>query len=168
MSFVLNNENFKRICIDIINLKVVEIHLIQYVLPSGEIEDDDVELEIVFQKSSCLLLSSASDGERVHIRREPWVDPYYEPISDENREFIQESGKWSLFLANDHPSFASVIGKRINNVEKIHNEFGVLAGLAIDFQEKTLCFCVYCDEGKIFWGKDDLKMMELGFKIQEC
>ncbi len=166
MTVILNNETFKDLTKDLLNLKVVEIYLVQYVSPNGEADNSDVELEIVYNKDSFFRLSSASDGERVTIHRSPWIDPFTEPVSLENQRYINESGKWRLFVVNDHPLYASIIGKNIKKIQKIINKFGVLAGLAFTFDNKTLCYCVDCDEGKIFWDEDNTEMGELGFKLQ--
>lgn len=149
-----------------INIKIINIFIILYVSPEGYIDCDDAELEIFCENNRLLRLSTASDGERVALHRKPWIDPFMPPISKENQDYIQEYGKWVLFDIDDFPEFSVMIGEKISGIDTIINKFGVLSGLAIACGEKTICFCTYCDEGRIFWGKNNSDMATLGFRIE--
>ena len=79
----------------------------------GNIDSDNVEVELLCDNGFFLRLSVGPDGERVRVYQEPWVDSFKEPLSDENREFIRTHGKWCFFDVSTQFPFVSIIGKTI-------------------------------------------------------
>jgi len=160
---ILNNEVFIGLCKDLIGAKISNFHLIRYVTPDGNLESSDIELELLFEDDLLLRLATAPDGERVTIHNKPWTDPFEEPISNENQQYILEHGKWSLFDVSKQPPFSRIVSKSISNLEGLQNQFGVLSGIEITCEDEVVCFCVDGDEGKLFWGKDNPEIIAYGF-----
>lgn len=71
-----------------------------------------------------MLLGNAADGETLRVQMEAWEDPFAGPLSDENRDFVEKSGKWTAFDVSAEGVFAMFIGDVLDTVEP------VLAGLA--------------------------------------
>ena len=166
MSELLNSDSFTNFCLDYIGVKIVAVHLVQYVEPNGNVEDDDYQLEFLCENNDVLRLATASDGERVAIYRELWKDSFTEPLSEENRKYIRDHGKWAVFNVSEQRPFSDIVGKTIGEMGGLINQFEVLAGVAFFFNDEIICFCVHCDEGKLFWGKNNPEMIKLGFKLK--
>lgn len=142
---------------------VSAIFLVRYVHPDGSIPDEDTILEIHFEDASVVYFKGASDGERLAIYPEPWEDPFAEPLSPENREFVRESGKWTKFDVSDQDSYAGFIGKKVIMVESIHNDVGNLAGVALFAPDGVIQFFIDGDTGFVTCDIEDAYMKKWNF-----
>jgi hypothetical protein len=85
----------------------------------GSVDDEHGPLELTFDDLSVLRLDAGADGERLRVDTSEWVDPFLEPLSDENRQFVLTSGKWSAFDASEEMPYAATIGQRIWEVRLV-------------------------------------------------
>ncbi|WP_159398002.1 hypothetical protein [Sorangium cellulosum] len=117
----------------------------------GQIEAGDGALELYLDDGSVFFLDGSADGERLRVQDAPWVDPFQPPISDENRLYIEQSGKWSRVEQSDDPKFSGLIGKVIASVKVLVNEFGREAGVQFSIGGTELWFVVAGDECHVHW-----------------
>jgi hypothetical protein len=77
------------------------------------------------------LFDNAPDGESLRIIEHAWHDPFREPLSEENREFVERSGKWTAFDVSTLGPWAKLIGEPLADVEPITNEDGKTTGILL-------------------------------------
>ncbi|WP_437525285.1 hypothetical protein WME79_37950 [Sorangium sp. So ce726] len=118
----------------------------------GKFESGDGPLELYLDDGTVVLFDGSADGESLRVQDSPWVDPFEPPISDENRLYIEQSGKWSRVEQSMVPMFASLLGEVICSVTVLKNEFGRDAGIQISIGETNLWFVVVGDECYVHWG----------------
>ena len=94
---------------------VQQIRRIRYVV-RGEITSDMGPIEIVFTDGSVVLLDAGSDGESLDAKSTAWVDHFAEPLSAENKRFVEESGKWTAFDVSAQQPYSRLISQRIVEV----------------------------------------------------
>jgi hypothetical protein len=80
---------------DVIDFRITRVRRVHYVY-RGVPDTDFGPLELAFG-DRVVLLDNAADGEALRVRRQAWEDPFAEPLSGENRAFVEESGKWTAF-----------------------------------------------------------------------
>jgi hypothetical protein len=128
-----------------IGRRVVGVRRLLYVHGGGSDEETGA-LELSFDDGSVLFFDVGSDGATVAVRAEAWADPFAEPLSDENREFVRESGKWTAFDVSGDPRFAPLVGQHLEEVAA-NIQFGhVVAGLDLSFSTGTIHVVVEFDE----------------------
>jgi hypothetical protein len=77
------------------------------------------------------LIDNASDGDSLRVLAEEWHDPFAEPMSPENREFVAKSGKWTAYDVSGDPEFAAFTGDLLQSVEPFSNSDGKVTGVAL-------------------------------------
>lgn len=84
------------------------------------VERKEGPLELEFDDGSVILFQSGANGQDLTVRLEPWRDPFAGELSEENRAYVAEYGKWSVFdVSGEHP-FADVCGRRVARIGEIH------------------------------------------------
>ncbi|WP_437764586.1 hypothetical protein WMF27_34570 [Sorangium sp. So ce281] len=121
----------------------------------GQIESDDGPLELYLDDGTVVLFDGSADGESLRVQGAPWADPFEPPISDENRLYVEQSGKWSRFEQSSGPRFASLLGEVVSSVAIMKNQFGRDAGVQISIGEKCLWFVVAGDQCYVRWVPPD-------------
>jgi hypothetical protein len=106
------------------------VQRVRYVF-QGAISDDDGPLQISFEGGVMLRFDAGADGETLHVDTTPWVDPFAEPLSDENREYVERSGKWTEFDVSDESPYSALIGETVYEVRLITETDGKLVGVII-------------------------------------
>lgn len=112
----------------------------------GRIDPGDGPLELYFDDGTVVLFEGSADGEGLRVQYAPWLDPFEPPISDENRAYIEQSGKWSRVDQSNDAMFIGMVGELISSVTILENQFGGQAGVQISIGEKDLWFVVAGDE----------------------
>jgi hypothetical protein len=75
---------------------IVAIRRTLYVKPNGAV-DDRGPIQVSFDDGRILLFEVGRLGEELAIETGPWIDPFAEPLTDENRSYVQLVGKWTDF-----------------------------------------------------------------------
>jgi len=70
--------------------------------------DDEVDrefgpVELTFSDGAAVVFDAGADGEALAVRRGAWRDPFAEPLSEANRSFVREHGKWTAFDVSASP-----------------------------------------------------------------
>jgi hypothetical protein len=112
-----------------IGSRIVRVRRIHYVY-RGVPDTDFGPLELTFD-SRALLLDNAADGEALRVRAEAWEDPINGLLSQENRAFVEASGKWAAFDVSAKGAFASLIGDVLTAVEPVGVEPGKVTGVIL-------------------------------------
>lgn len=139
--------------------------LMRYIGPDGLVDGEDVFLELHFETNKVVRLASGPNGETLRVDWDEWNDPFAEPLSPENRQFVMESGKWTAFDMSDMSPYSAFMGKRIERVEAVQNKFGTFAGVVLSNSTGRIVFYVDCDEGFITFDTEDSKFVSRGFSI---
>ncbi|WP_438024158.1 hypothetical protein [Sorangium sp. So ce233] len=126
----------------------------------GRIDPGDGPLELYLDDGTVVLFDGSADGEGLRVQYAPWVDSFEPPISDENRAYIEQCGKWSRVEQSNDPMFVDMLGELISSVEILENEFGGQAGLQISIGGKDLWFVVAGDECHVH------RTQPIGFRIK--
>jgi hypothetical protein len=118
----------------------------------GEVDPGDGALELGLDGQT-LLLDGESDGERLRVSEQPWVDPFEEPLSEENRRFVETHGKWRRVDCSRSDVYSGLLGQVITDACALNNKFGTLAGLRISVPTAGIWFVVDGDESHVYWAQ---------------
>lgn len=108
---------------------IQQVRRIHYVF-NGRADTDFGPVELTIG-SRPYLLDNGSDGESLRITEAAWTDPFVEPLSEENREFVDQAGKWTPFDVSALGNWATLIGEVLTDVEPISNETGKTTGVLL-------------------------------------
>jgi hypothetical protein len=103
-------------------------------------------LELTFDDATALLLDGGSDGESLTADQEAWIDPFQEPLSEENEKFVRESGKWTAFDVSDRLPYRRFVGSQLRSVQPITQQSGKLVGARLVFDVGMISVRVSADE----------------------
>ena len=120
----------------------------------GIVDDSDGPLELTLDTAT-VLFDVASDGETAKIEFDRWLDPFPEPLSIENRAYVEACGCWRRMDCSDSWPYSTVRGQLISGVCGLLNEFGHFAGVRIDTSNRSLWFVVKFDEAYVYWEAPD-------------
>lgn len=99
-------------------------------------------LELSFDDGQTFHLGVAGNGESLEILPGPWPEQFPEPVSPENREFLQTSGKWEILdLGASTWSYRQFVGRQLSAVRPIDGR-----GLRLDFDGMTIHVEVIADD----------------------
>lgn len=112
----------------------------------GSVYSDRGILELSFEAAEPVLVDAGADGETLAVRRGPWVDPFAEPLSEVNREFVERSGKWTAFVIGRGDKLGRIIGRTLDHVEPQSNWTGQICGARLFFGPLMLVAMVGVDE----------------------
>lgn len=124
---------------------VVRVRRINYVSPGGSREASEGPVEVSLDNGVVFRLESGTDGESLRFAVGEWVDPFVEPLSPENRDFVAKSGKWTAFDVSSDRNFGRLIGGRIGDVNLL-TASGKIVGIELIFGSVTLKAEVRADE----------------------
>ncbi|WP_424189069.1 hypothetical protein ACOBQX_11825 [Actinokineospora sp. G85] len=96
---------------------VRRVRRVHYVEPGGEPDTESGFMELSADDGFVVLFDSGADGESIRVEAREWVDPFREPLSVENREFVRRHGKWTVFDRSGAAGYAHLIG---NTVVAVH------------------------------------------------
>jgi hypothetical protein len=116
---------------------IAAIRRISYVV-EGSIKEPNGPIEITLADSSVLFLDAAGDGEALAVNSCPWTDPFTEPLSDENRDYVQKFGKWNAFDVSHQSPYSFLIGEMVNEAVLIRTQYGKVMGVSIRTATRTL------------------------------
>ncbi|WP_446663586.1 hypothetical protein [Flexivirga sp. B27] len=109
-------------------------------------------LELSFGRRTSLWMDSGHDGEKLRVCRGRWIDPFAEPLSAENREFVRTSGKWTAFDIDAEDDLGQLIGRSLDRVEPMWMFMGKLVGVRLTFGPSTVVVLSEADELHVTWA----------------
>jgi hypothetical protein len=115
--------------IDAVGTPIGRVRRIHYVF-NGRRDTDFGPVELTIGERT-FLFDNAADGESLRVTETAWADPFAEPLSIENREFVQRSGKWTAFDVSTLGRWAKLIGEPLSDVEAITDDSGKTIGIVL-------------------------------------
>lgn len=139
-----SKDAISRLLDDAIGQRIIRFNRIFYEY-QGKIDQSSGELEIVFERFT-ILFGCFSDGQTLAVSEGRWIDSFQEPLSPENRNYVQTHGKWTRFDVSQEPAFSPLIQTELETYRLLENVFGILAGIELCFEGGSVFFAAYCDE----------------------
>jgi hypothetical protein len=99
--------------------RVSRLRRVLYVSPDGERNDFDGDLEVSVDGGPTVVLAGAPDGDTMRWEQGEWIDPFAEPLSPENREHVELTGRWVAFDVGAWPGYVHAMGETILSVEPL-------------------------------------------------
>jgi hypothetical protein len=103
----------------LVGRRVIGLRRILYLGPDGVRNDEDGALEISTDDGASVVLDGSADGSSLRWTTGRWLDPFAEPLSDENRRFVESSGKWVAVDVAEWDGYDRLIGQPISAVVPI-------------------------------------------------
>ncbi len=110
--------------------EVVGVSRIFYCL-GAEVNRSVGPVELEFASGGVLRFDCGSNGERLKVSAHAGQDPFAEPLSDENRRFVETHGKWTRCTAPR--DLRSPHGQVLDCVQPIWRRPEKLVGVVIEF-----------------------------------
>lgn len=129
---------------------VTAVRRVRYVHRGAVLEEHGI-VEFTFDDGQVRCLDAGHDGERLTVRDGRWVDPFAEPLSDENREFVRVSGKWTAFEIDERDELWQVVGEVLEDVEPLWQFGHTLVGVGLTFGRLSLVAKVVADTLRLTW-----------------
>lgn len=86
-------------------------------------------LELTFADGRTIVLDAGADGESLVVSTRRWEDPFLaDAMTQENRDFIAKSGKWSAVDVSESPAYAIFVDSKVITVEFISPPGGKITG----------------------------------------
>ncbi|MFI6079346.1 hypothetical protein ACIA5C_48390 [Actinoplanes sp. NPDC051343] len=130
---------------NVLSSTIARIRRINYVEPAGHFNPTEGPVEFTFDGGFTIRLESGADGESLRISVDEWVDPFAEPLSAENRKFIEASGKRTAFDVSEFEGYKLLIGQRVENFSLI-TRMSKIVGVRLAIGPATLAAEVGADE----------------------
>jgi hypothetical protein len=105
---------------ELVGKTIRRVRRVHYVDPSGEPDIGSGFIELSSDDGFVALFDSGADGESIRGEAREWVDPFTEPLTDENREFVRRHGKWTVFDRSGAAGYAQVVGNTVVAVHLTH------------------------------------------------
>jgi hypothetical protein len=141
----MTNQDDPAILASLLGQRIAELRRILYVSP-GNICGNVGPIQIALAGGSVVLLDSASDGEALSVKCRPWIDYFADPLSEENREFVARSGKWTSFDVTHELPYSKIVGETIKCAEPVKTPDGKVIGVAIKTDASTLRVEIEADD----------------------
>lgn len=135
----------------LIEQRIVTIEQAFYVF-NDAITQSDCLLQVRVESDFIIHFLGGVDGETVRIVDAPWEDPFVEPLSDENRAFVEQCGKWTLFDTSATPHMAPLVEHTIRSISLVHDQRGIRRGVELEIGSTLLTYLVDGDEGFVVHG----------------
>jgi hypothetical protein len=118
----------------------------------GTINPIDGPLEIEMS-GRFVVLGVGPDGERLRVDEGRWEDPFEEPLSPENRAFVEETGKWRRFDCSQEAPYSDFVGRAITEARLLWNRAHKVVGVRISVDTRSIWIVVEFDECHIYWAQ---------------
>jgi hypothetical protein len=129
----------------LIGKRIASIRRLLYVF-AGKVDSDIGPVELTLSDGSIFLFNVGSDGASLRVDEEGWQDPFEEPLSPENREFVERSGKWTAFDVSSKQPYNALIDRTVVDVQPIMGQLHKIVGAGIITDIGTLRVTIAFDE----------------------
>ncbi|MCA9918169.1 MAG: hypothetical protein KC445_09460 [Anaerolineales bacterium] len=139
------------------------VHLVLFVHKKGRNWNDSL-LQITFEDDSLVLLKGDGNDNLI-VQRSAWEDAFEGDLSEEDKTFIQENGKWSLFDVSGSQPYTKILKERIQAAHPIRNQFNRLTGVQLQIGDLYLNFVNVADQSRILWGVKNPELSRWGNRV---
>ena len=112
----------------LVGQRISGVRRILYVGPDGQVGRTGA-IELTSSEGTVVVLDSGADGESMRVTGQRWTDPFGEPLSPENRAWVDRVGKWSAFDVGDDPEYAALAAGTVLSVDPIYENDTVTGAL---------------------------------------
>lgn len=102
--------------VNILTSAIVGVRRICYVRPDGSFDLGEGPIEFTFDEDRTIRLESGADGESLRVWVGRWIDPFGEPMTEENRRFVEQSGKWTAFEVSHEDPYRRLVGQKVRDL----------------------------------------------------
>jgi len=124
---------------------VTRVRRVFYVF-GDEVDRDSGPVELTFSDGTAVLFDAGADGEALAVRCGEWDDPFAEPLSEENRAFVRDHGKWTAFDVTTEDPPARLVGNPITAYDETRTAAGKLTGVTLHSPAVRLSIETRADE----------------------
>ena len=96
------------------------------------------DFELTFESGETIYFRGGGDGETLRLRTEPWSDPFAEPLSLENRSYVESSGKLSKVDVTSWHAYERLDGAVLHDFEPVFLQDGRLNALVLHFEPTSV------------------------------
>lgn len=112
----------------------------------GAVKDGTGPLELTFDGGTSVLLEAGGDGESLSVVAGIWLDAFEEPLTDENRRFVEKSGKWKAFDMTTHAPYSRAVGHQLRQVDYVRSPPDKVVGVTLQLDDVVIRASVDADE----------------------
>jgi hypothetical protein len=131
----------------IVGQRISGVRRILYVGPDGQVGRTGA-IELTSTDGTVVVLDSRADGESIRVTGLRWTDPFGEPLSLENRAWVDEVGKWCAFDVRDDPEYVALAGDPVLSVDPVYGN-DTITGALVRTANATLRAHVEADEMQV-------------------
>ena len=124
---------------------IVGIRRMHYVF-QGVTDESGGPLEVTLDGGGVFWLDAGPDGEVLKVKWERWEDPFLEPMTPVNREFVATSGKWTAFDVSDVAPYSAFVGATVHGAMPVSLPNGKVVGVIFETSAGVLRADVEADE----------------------
>lgn len=124
--------------------RIARLRRIFYVL-GEETDRSKGPLEITFDDGGVECFDAGADGQTLRVDAKAWTDPFAEPLSAENVEYVRTYGKWAAFDVSEDDEYRAFVGQLVLRRELIE-ERGSRVGVLLHTRLGTLAVTTRFDE----------------------
>lgn len=110
------------------------------------VDRSEGELQFEFDDGSVLLCEGDADGETIRFGDTAWPDPFADPLSGRDAEFVRVHGKWGLFDVSEEDPWNRIVGNVVYDIAMVVKPDGRDRGMLIDIGGILICIAVTADE----------------------
>ena len=109
----------------------------------------DGAIELTFSDGSVVMCDAAADW-TLEFYDKAWVDPFPEPLSESDRDYLDRYGRWSAFDVTDQMPYSRLVGQRVLQTIPHLNDLLEMTGLLIRTDAADLDLQVWGGELRTF------------------
>jgi hypothetical protein len=125
---------------------IARVCRLKYQIGQEIVFDDSGAVEITFAGGPTFFCDSGPDGDSVRIHDDAWIDPFAEPLSPANEDYVRTPGKWTKFDVSDEAPFAHLVGRKLIDAAPMSGATGKLYGLLLNVSGYLLAVYANTDE----------------------
>lgn len=109
----------------------------------GELDRRKGDLTLVYESGKVFRFSGTPHGYGLRVDYDRWVDPFAEPLDEENRQWVEQCGKLVEVCVNEEDEWRSFIGRKLVQVgELVYIPHEEVAGLSLRFENNLALFVI--------------------------
>lgn len=117
-----------------------------YFVHGEEIDRSEGGVELTFSSGHVVFGDAGPDGDSMAVSYDQWVDAFAEPLSPENREFVETSGEHVAFDVSNEEPFKGLVGGDVMDVYEMLGASGKCMGYVFNVHGEMLVTWVNSDE----------------------
>ena len=88
-------------------------------LVGGTVYGEAGGCEVSFSSTGAVFFDCGGDGERLVASAGTWHDPFVEPLTLENRVWVNEAGRWHASCKTDTLPYRRFVRRKVDKIDQI-------------------------------------------------